>query len=137
MTEAPKSDNAGRTQEGWDAPLDTAEQRRAAIEAAFDYRGDVTIETTDGRTLEGYVFDRRAEGESPTLRMMLTKGGNQTLGYDQVAKLRFTGRDTAAGRSWENWVRRYIEKKLAGEKAEFQPVPEENSKAEKQENSKW
>jgi LAS superfamily LD-carboxypeptidase LdcB len=31
--------------------------------------------------------------------------------------LEFTGKDTAAGKTWENWVRRYVEKRLAGEQA--------------------
>ena len=33
-----------------------------------------------------------------------------------IAALAFTGRDTAAGESWEAWVRKYWEKKAAGEK---------------------
>ena len=34
----------------------------------------------------------------------------------EIAALAFTGRDMAAGRSWEAWVRQYWEKKAAGEK---------------------
>ncbi len=122
MPEVPKSDNAAHSREGWDAPLETPEKRAAAIDAAFDYRGDVTVQTADGRTLEGYVFDRRGDADPPILRLMLTRGGQVTLRYDELAALRFTGRDTAAGRSWETWVRRYIEKKLAGETAELEPL---------------
>src|SRR5262245_20510336 len=29
----------------------------AAFDKAFDYRGDVTLTLTDGRTVEGYLFD--------------------------------------------------------------------------------
>ena len=29
--------------------------------------------------------------------------------------LAFTGRDTAAGKSWEAWMKKYAEKKAAGE----------------------
>ena len=32
---------------------------RAALEKAFDYRGDVTITRKDGSKIEGYLFDRR------------------------------------------------------------------------------
>ena len=39
-----------------------------------------------------------------------------TIPYDQIAALVFTGRDTAAGRSWETWMKKYQEKKAAGEK---------------------
>ena len=33
-----------------------------------------------------------------------------------IAALAFTGRDTAAGKSWEAWIKKYAEKKAAGEK---------------------
>ena len=36
--------------------------------------------------------------------------------YSDVAGLAFTGRDTAAGKSWAAWVKKYLEKKAAGEK---------------------
>jgi hypothetical protein len=35
--------------------------------------------------------------------------------YSDIAALAFTGRDTAAGKSWEAWVKKYMEKKAAGE----------------------
>ena len=34
----------------------------------------------------------------------------------EIARLEFTGRDTAAGKSFETWVKKYQEKKAAGEK---------------------
>jgi hypothetical protein len=36
--------------------------------------------------------------------------------YSEIAGLAFTGRDTAAGKSWEAWMKKYREKKAAGEK---------------------
>ena len=45
--------------EGWIPTLATDEEIRAALEKAFDYRGDVTITRKDGSKIEGYVFDRR------------------------------------------------------------------------------
>jgi len=39
-----------------------------------------------------------------------------SVAYSDIAALAFTGRDTAAGKSWEAWVRKYWEKKAAGEK---------------------
>ena len=85
----------------------------AAIEQAFDYRGDVTITTRDGRTIEGYVFDRNA-GQ---LRMLPKDGGGVKLklATSEIATIAITGRDTAAGKSWEAWVRKYQERKAAGE----------------------
>jgi hypothetical protein len=44
-------------------------------------------------------------------------GGPRTaVSYADIAALAFSGRDMAAGKSWENWVRQYWEKKAAGEK---------------------
>jgi len=94
-------------------------ETREALERAFDYRGDVTITLKTGEKLEGYVFDRRNTG--PNLRdctiRLLPRTGNQKIAvtYDQIARLEFTGRDTAAGKSWETWLKKYTEKKAAGE----------------------
>jgi hypothetical protein len=98
------------------------ERLRAAIDAAFDFRGDVTILRRDGATFAGFVFDRRAEVtfEASSLRLLTPEGDRIRIGYPEISEIRFTGRDAAAGRSWENWVRRYAEKKLAGEAASIE-----------------
>ena len=93
---------------------------REALEQAFDYRGDVTITRKDGRRVEGYIFDRRS---APTLAesfvRLIPQNSTQkaSIAYSDIAALAFTGRDTAAGKSWEAWVRKYWEKKAAGEKS--------------------
>ena len=38
-----------------------------------------------------------------------------SVAYTDIAGLVFTGRDTAAGKSFEAWVKKYWEKKAAGE----------------------
>jgi hypothetical protein len=38
-----------------------------------------------------------------------------SIPYSEVAALAFTGRDTAAGKSFAAWVKKYNEKKAAGE----------------------
>jgi len=38
------------------------------------------------------------------------------VSYAEIAALEFSGRDTAAGKSWEAWMKKYAEKKAAGEK---------------------
>jgi hypothetical protein len=79
----------------------------------------VTITRKDGTTVEGYLFDRKT---GPTLAdslvRVLPKTSNQRvmIPYSDIAALAFTGRDTAAGKSWEAWVKKYMEKKAAGEK---------------------
>jgi hypothetical protein len=117
MSEPPKSKTDAKMLEGREVALATDCERREAIEMAFDYRGDVTIETADGRRLEGYIFDRRADVAEPYIRVMLSGGGGATVPYAQITRLVFSGRDTAAGKSWETWVKRYIEAKTKGERA--------------------
>ena len=105
--------------EGWVPELATDQDIRAALEEAFDYRGDVTITRKDGTSVEGYVFDRR-NGDSlvnSVVRLIpQTSSQKIAIAYSDIAALAFSGRDTAAGRSWEAWVRKYWEKKAAGEK---------------------
>ena len=109
---------ARETIEGWLPELATEEELREALEKAFDYRGDVTLTTKDGKKLEGYIFDRVS---GPTLVSsfvrLLPKDSNQRqkIAYADIAALAFTGRDPAAGKSWEAWVRKYWEKKASGE----------------------
>ncbi len=99
-------------------------ERDAAIERAFDFRGDVTVRTADGRVVQGYIFDRRRAGTDSSLRIIPSDGGERvTLRYDEVAALAFTGRDTAAGKSFETWVKKYVEKKTRGESATLHPEP--------------
>jgi hypothetical protein len=105
-------------------PLTTEEELRDALEKAFDYRGDVTITRKDGRAVEGYIFDRRT-GRSladSLVRLLPSNGGPRvSIPYAEIAALAFTGRDTAAGKGWEAWVRKYWQKKAAGESAAIEP----------------
>ena len=123
MTQAsPESEH--KTLQGWVPALATPSERDAALDQAFDYRGDVTITTTDGRVIEGYIFDRRNDVPEPFVRV-LPKDSNDRVKvkYHEIARLEFTGRDTAAGKSWETWVKKYNEKKAKGEKASIENEP--------------
>jgi hypothetical protein len=104
--------------EGWIPELATEEELRDALEKAFDYRGDVTLTTKDGKKIEGYIFDRVSGSTlAASFVRLLPKDSNQRLkiSYAEIAALAFSGRDPAAGRSWEAWVRKYWEKKASGE----------------------
>ena len=104
--------------QGWIPELATAEELRSALEQAFDYRGDVLITRKDGSKVEGYIFDRRTgKTLADSFVRLLPKDGSAriSLPYADIAALAFTGRDMAAGNSWEAWVRHYWEKKSAGE----------------------
>ncbi|MGA2716031.1 MAG: hypothetical protein ABSG41_23270 [Bryobacteraceae bacterium] len=96
----------------------TEEELREGLEKAFDYRGDVTITRKDGTSVEGYIFDRRVGSTlSDSLIRLFPKGDPNKLAipYSDIVSLSFTGRDTAAGKSWEAWLKKYWEKKAAGE----------------------
>jgi hypothetical protein len=105
--------------QGWIPQLASEEELRQALEKAFDYRGDITITLKDGSKVEGYLFDRRG---GTTLKdsvvRLYPKNSNEKISipYSDIAALAFTGRDTAAGKSWEAWMKKYAEKKAAGEK---------------------
>jgi hypothetical protein len=116
---------AGREKEnleGWIPELATEAEIREALEKAFDYRGDVTITLKNGTTVEGYLYDRRSEPtlEASLVRIIPTpKPGAPVervmVSYADIAALNFSGRDTAAGKTFEAWVKKYWEKKNAGE----------------------
>ena len=112
--------------EGWIPELATEEDVRQALEKAFDYRGDVIITRKDGSRIEGYVFDRRT-GQSLSdscVRVIPTnKREKLSIPYSEIAALKFSDRDPAAGKSFEAWVRKYWEKRAAGEK-NIQLTPE-------------
>ena len=108
---------ARETVEGWVPDLASESELREALEKAFDYRGDVTVTTKDGKKLEGYIFDRVAGATLATsfVRVLPKDSGPRLkISYAEIAALAFTGRDTAAGKSWEAWVRKYWEKKSSG-----------------------
>ena len=105
--------------EGWVPAMATDDEIRNALEKAFDYRGDVTITTRAGERIEAYIFNRRTGSTlADSYVQYFAPGidGKLKLAYDQIARLEFTGRDRAAGKHWEDWVKAYNERKAAGEK---------------------
>jgi hypothetical protein len=112
--------------EGWIPELAREEDIRQALEKAFDYRGDVTITRRDGSKLEGYVFDRRTGSSlSDSFVRIIPSNARERLSvpYSDIAALKFSDRDPAAGKSFDAWVRKYWEKRAAGEK-NIQIAPE-------------
>ena len=113
---------AGREREqleGWVPELASEAEIREALEKAFDYRGDVTITRKDGSKVEGYLFDRRSGSSLSDSFVRIIPSKEQTkvnVTYADIAALAFTGRDTAAGKTFESWVKKYWDKKAAGEK---------------------
>ncbi len=119
-TPAPPNANPMSPAQGETLPTETADRIAASVELVFDYRGDVTIHTVDGATHEGYVFDRDKESIEPSLRLMpATGGGNVAIRYADIVKIVVSGRDTASGKSFETWLKKYQEAKAKGETADW------------------
>jgi hypothetical protein len=93
--------------EGWIPSMASDDEIRAAFEKAFDYRGDVTLTLKDGSKVEGYIFDRRSNGRTLgdcAVRLFPKDQAEKiAIPYSEVARVEFTGRDTAAGKSFETW----------------------------------
>ena len=112
---------AGREREqleGWVPELASEAEVREALEKAFDYRGDITITRKDGSKIEGYLFDRRSGSSLSDSFVRIIPANAQTkvnVSYADISALAFSGRDTAAGKTFEAWVKKYWAKKAAGE----------------------
>ena len=111
--------------EGTIPAMATEAEIRDVLEKAFDYRGDITVTRKDGSSVEGYLYDRynATTLAQSVIRIIPTpaKGASSTatervnIAYSDVAALKFSGRDTAAGKTFEAWVKKYWDKKAAGE----------------------
>ncbi len=85
-----------------------------AVDAAFDYRGDVTLELKDGRSVEGYIFNRERDIAVPILKLFpKNQPGELTIPYSEIAAITCSGEDTASGKSWEAWARKNAEQRKA------------------------
>jgi Zn/Cd-binding protein ZinT len=105
--------------EGWVPQVESDEDLRQALEKAFDYRGDVTVTTKSGERIEAYIFNRQTGAtlaESFVQYFTPKAPEKRSLSYADIARLEFSGKDRAAGKHWEDWVKAYNEKKAAGEK---------------------
>lgn len=102
-------------------PANDAE-RGQAVEVAFDYRGDVTLELASGETVTGYIFNRNSAASPPALHIFpKDQSGSRVIPYADVRAIAFTGEDTASGKSWETWV----QKKESERKAEAERIKAE------------
>ncbi|MDE3188886.1 MAG: hypothetical protein KGM96_15340 [Acidobacteriota bacterium] len=105
--------------EGWVPALASDEDLRHALEKAFDYRGDVTLTLKSGERIDAYIFNRLTGStlaDSFVQYFTPSAPEKRRLSYAQIARLEFSGKDRAAGKHWEDWVKAYNEKKAAGEK---------------------
>ncbi|ULA63906.1 MAG: hypothetical protein LZF86_110606 [Nitrospira sp.] len=85
-------------------PVSAAETIEA-IDLAFDYRGDVTLELRAGESLSGYIYNRHMTGANPAIEIFPADNPvPRKIPYADIAAIAFTGEDTANGNSWEAWT---------------------------------
>jgi hypothetical protein len=104
--------------EGWIPELATDDEVCSALEKAFDYRGDVTLTLKSGGRIEAYLFNRHTAAtlaESWVQYFTASAPEKRKVSYAEIARIEFSGKDRAAGKHWEDWVKKYNEKKAAGE----------------------
>ena len=102
------------TLEGWVPQIGEYLTLAEVIDFAFDYRGNTTIVKTDGTEVVGYLFNRNTLVPQPFIQFFDEKGdGPFTVPYSDIANIKFTGKDTAAGKSYEAWLRRKTERPTA------------------------
>jgi len=118
--------------QGYSADARDPAALRRALDLAFDYRGDVTItrksSAPDAPPIEGYVFDRKTDRGPPAgeliARVIVRDTAERvSIPFSDIARISFTGRDTASGKSFETWVKKYVQKKMAGESASIESEP--------------
>ena len=105
--------------EGWIPELASEEDLRTALEKAFDYRGDISLTFKNGERVEAYVYNRHTGsglGDSYLQYFASNAPDKRKVSYADIARVEFTGKDRAAGKQWEAWLKKYAEKKAAGEK---------------------
>jgi len=105
--------------EGSVPTLASDEDLKNALEKAFDYRDDVTLTLKSGEKIEAYIFNRStgATLADSWVQYFTPKATDKRkVSYADIARLEFTGKDRAAGKHWEDWVKAWNEKKAAGEK---------------------
>ena len=105
--------------EGSIPKMASEEDIRAALEKAFDYRGDVSITLKSGEKIEAYIFNRHTGtmlADSWVQYFTPNATDKRKVSYAEIARLEFSGKDRAAGKHWEDWVKAYNERKASGEK---------------------
>ncbi len=81
----------------------TARTLKEQIEAAFDYRGHVTLMFTDKRHVVGYLFNRNDEFVELILEGSAEK---KKFPIADLSTIELSGVDEAAGKSYEDWIKK-------------------------------
>ena len=86
------------------------------IEAAYDFRGHVTVKFKEGGSVEGFIFNRQfldpRLAEDNFIEVFL-KGSAEKKKYSilDIESVAITGEDFAAGNSYEDYLKKKAQKK--------------------------
>jgi hypothetical protein len=93
--------------------MTVSDELKRQIEAAFHYRGHVTLAFKDGTSVEGYLFNRDYElpagaaQEGYFLDVFLKGSGDKARFWmKDLASIALTGVDEAAGKSYQEWMKK-------------------------------
>jgi hypothetical protein len=108
MSNQDSADNHPQSWEGSRVQPSNEKELNDAIGRACDYRGDVTIHLKTGEKVIGYVFDRQKTSLHRSIKIFLE---NQIepciIKCQDIAVVEFSGEDTAFGRSWDDWAKKW------------------------------
>ena len=108
MNDQYSSDSQPESLEGHRFQAESEAVLRKIIGQVCDYRGDVTIFLNTGERINGYVFDRQEGIPVPYIKMFLPDRTDPFIvKYQDIAEIEFSGEDTAFGRSWEDWAKKW------------------------------
>lgn len=80
-----------------------------ALDAAFNYRGNITVVSNNGAEAEGYL----SHVDADSIELWSSDDHRTKLPVASIKRLVFSGRDPAEGKSWEAWVKKQQAKKAA------------------------
>jgi len=92
-----------------------SDELKKQIESAFHYRGHVTVTFTDGQSVDGYLYNREyANPKTPEDHFIdvFLKGSGNPARYkiSTVQSVALTGADEAAGKSYQDWMKKQDKK---------------------------
>jgi hypothetical protein len=102
---------------------DGPQKQNAAFAMAVDYRGDVTLELDSAESIVCFVFDIT----TGTVRYMTATGDRNAIDMQRIDAIEFSGKDTASGISFDQWIERYVQRTLDGEDASLHAADEHAS----------
>jgi hypothetical protein len=94
----PAEEEESGPSQGWSAPASME-----SLRVAFEYRGDVTLLLDDDSRVDGYLSNLTDD----SIRLWCRGETTQLeIPIRHVKHVELTGRNTAAGKSWQTWMKK-------------------------------